>query len=121
MLVAGGIGITPFLSLLQHEIQHPTERTTTLFYGIKNRQSTDYVDELKGYTLENPKIEVFVSYYEEAPLNLSFVEERLNQGWQNHHYFLCGPIEMMRLFEKGLKAKGVHNRDIVYEDFNLFD
>lgn len=121
VMIAGGIGITPFLSLLQHEIKHPTKRKTTLFYGVKDRQSTDYVDEIKRYVDENPQIQIFVSYYEEEPLSLPFIKKRLTKEWRCLNYFLCGPIEMMKLFEKALKAKGVCNRNIVYEDFNLFD
>jgi predicted ferric reductase len=121
VMIAGGIGITPFLSLLQHEIKHPTKRKTTLFYGVKNRQDTDYVDELKKYVDENPQIQLFVSYYEEEPLNISFVEKQLSQELKHYNHFLCGPIQMMKLFEKELKTKGIRNQDIVYEDFNLFD
>jgi len=121
VMIAGGIGITPFLSLLQHEVQYPTERKTTLFYGVKNRQSTDYLDELKRYADASPQIELFISYFEEEPLSLSFIQEHLPEELKRYNYFLCGPIQMMELFEKALKEKGILNRSIIYEDFNLFD
>jgi predicted ferric reductase len=121
VMIASGIGITPFLSLIQHENKHLSKRKTILFYGVKNQKSTDYIDEIKHYADENPQLQIFISYYEKEPLNISFVGKSINNKWKNHNYFICAPIQMIKQFEKELRAEGIHNRDILYEDFNLLD
>jgi ferredoxin-NADP reductase len=42
LLVAGGIGITPFLS----QLRHPPERDVVLVYGVSSAEEVPFVDEL---------------------------------------------------------------------------
>lgn len=121
VMIAGGIGITPFLSLLHHEVKHPKKRKTALFYGIKNRKKTEYVEEVKACARQNPHIQTMISYFEEEPLTIEIIENHLPDSLRRCNFFLCGPIQMMELFEEELKKRGVKNHNIIFEDFNLFD
>ena len=47
LLVAGGIGITPFLSQLRHH----QDRDAVLVYGVNGPEEISYADELAGFTV----------------------------------------------------------------------
>jgi Flavodoxin reductases (ferredoxin-NADPH reductases) family 1 len=44
ILVAGGIGITPFRSMLMHLLERPHRRRITLFYGVRHTEDIVYRD-----------------------------------------------------------------------------
>jgi predicted ferric reductase len=120
VMIAGGIGITPFLSLIHHEVKHPKPRKTILFYGVKNRDHKDYIDEIAACVLQNHNIKIITSFFEIEPLNMQIIESYTDKDLTRYNFFLCGPIKMMKLFEEDLKKRGVKNRNIIFEDFNLF-
>jgi predicted ferric reductase len=121
VMIAGGIGITPFLSLLHYEAAHPKSRKTFLFYGLKNRTQNNYIDEITACATSNRNIKVMVSYFEEEPLNIHIIENTIEEIPRFYNFFLCGPYPMMKMFEKELKKRGLKNHSIIFEDFNLFD
>lgn len=47
LLVAGGIGITPFISQLQHDAAEGAQRDLVLVYAIRGHEEFAYADELK--------------------------------------------------------------------------
>jgi ferredoxin-NADP reductase len=47
LLVAGGIGITPFISQLQHDAAAGEQRDLVLVYAIRGHEEFAYADELK--------------------------------------------------------------------------
>lgn len=121
VMIANGIGITPFLSLLHHETRHPLQRDSKLFYSVKDRTKTDYIDELKSLASINTHIGLFISYYDEQKLGMALVQDYLDKNVKDYNFFLCGSLKMMKTFEKELKKLGVKNSQIIFEDFNLFD
>lgn len=105
VMIAGGIGITPFLSLLHHEVKCPKQRKTILFYGVKNRKHTNYIDEVTACASQNPNIRTIISYFEEKPLNIQIIESYADKDLRRYNFFLCGPIQMMKMFEKNSNKK----------------
>lgn len=121
VMIAGGIGITPFLSLLNHEVKNPKQRKSHLFYGIGNEGQTDFVDEVLHFNSQNQNIKTEISYFEEKRLDIEDIERIITKDIKRYNFFLCGPYPMMKMFEKKLKKRGVRNSSIIFEDFNLFD
>ncbi len=109
--IAGGIGITPFLSLAKD--MHPNK--VHLFWCVKKEEEAVYKDELKTITKNNPKFQFTIWPSDQyGYLNA----EKLNiDNYKNKGYLICGPKALKESLIKQLKAKGVSNENIYDEEF----
>ncbi|AVK83837.1 hypothetical protein C3943_09775 [Lysinibacillus sp. B2A1] len=107
--IAGGIGITPFLSYLQSQ---PFDRTIELFYTYQGEDNAIYKDYLQSYAVSNQQFKV--NFIDTAQMDrLSFENYHVPANTQ---VYLCGPDKMVKHFTKQLKS---HNNDIMI-DFEAF-
>lgn len=122
VMIAGGIGVSPFLSMLQFEADHPCERNIYIFYCIKNPSRAYFHQEIESLTERRPSI-IYIPWYSDTQglLNIEKLQEKIVDGLKNKLYFLCGPLSMMELFIRELNQTGVKNKSILFEDFNLLD
>jgi predicted ferric reductase len=117
--IAGGIGITPFLSMAKQESASPTGRRVKLIWS--HRGAGDIYDhELEAEARSNGEF-TYIHWLspERGRLDASTVDELTEGGVRGRMIFLCGPVPMMRSIAEGLVRMGVRPRDIVYEDFDL--
>lgn len=122
VLISGGIGITPFLSLLHFEADHLNKRKTIVFYCVKNRSRAYFHEEIEALAQRDPSI-VYFPWYSDSQgfMNIEDVKKKIGENLKGKIYFLCGPLSMMNLFTDQLTQNGVKNQNIVFEDFNLLD
>ncbi len=107
--IAGGIGITPFLSYLQSQ---PFDRTIELFYTYQGEDNAIYKDYLQSYAVSNQQFKV--NFIDTTQMDrLSFENYHVPANTQ---VYLCGPDKMVKHFTKQLKS---HNNDIMI-DFEAF-
>ncbi len=119
VMIAGGIGITPFLSLLGYEAHRPHDRTTYLYYCVKNANRAVFCDEIHRYAQINKRIISRIHCTATSGfLSISDLQ-RLPGGFKNKNFFLCGPPVMMDSFTKQLQELGVKSRNIITEHFDL--
>ena len=120
--VAGGIGITPFLSMAEQESKSPTGRSIDLVWTVRHAGYAKYMDELERRADSNEELRFHLwlsgecgrmkaDYLQEAAGGLDELRRRL--------VFLCGPAPMMKDMARQLISLGVHPRNILFEDFNL--
>lgn len=126
VLIAGGIGISPMISMIRTLADRGDRRPVMLIYGtrtIENAAFNDQLEELKG----RMALEV-VHVLEEPP-----VEWRGEKGWITvdvlrrvlpkerivRAFFICGPGPMMDAVERALLECGVPPRSIHMERFDL--
>lgn len=117
--IAGGIGVTPFLSLLTAEVQNKQTRQIDFFYCVGDEEEAVFDQEIKLLSAKAPNI-----IYHQYPSNVcgrlsAPVLEKLCGDLRQKKIMLCGPIGMMNSLATQLKAVGVKNRDIIFEDFNF--
>ena len=118
--IAGGIGITPFLSMVRNLIDTPEE--VYLFYSVN--KATEMVEskllhEHWPATFPNFHFVPFISEERNgAFLNAQFIEETVGT-LNDRQIFICGPPPMMKSMRGQLKAKGVKNKDIHSEEFSM--
>lgn len=117
--VAGGIGITPFLSMLK-DLPESAYRVH-LFYCVSTASefvSTDVLNMLAMQKQNNIRIIPFASDQQGRRLTVNDIEA-LSGALTGKDFYLCGPGPMMESLEKQLKAKGVAGSAIHSEEFAM--
>lgn len=133
VLIAGGVGITPFLSVLRHFVNINAENHVLLFWSNKTYHDMFCVDEISGMTkklalkvIHNLSQEEGVSRYTAGAYpNVFFEEGRLNAGILEKYavtpsmsFFLCGPPPMMEAVLSELASLGVDPEKVEREKFS---
>jgi predicted ferric reductase len=114
VLIMGGIGITPAMSMLRACRAAGDRRPIVLIYANRSLETTTFKRELEELESEiNLRV---VHVLEEPPedwegergfVSDDVLERHLPRGSRDWHYFVCGPPKMMDLVEKALAARGV--------------
>lgn len=122
--IAGGIGITPFLSLAKHESIHPSGRKIHLIWVIKNKNDAFHDHELVAEMKRNKNFN-YVHWFSEKQGRITVDDIiRIVGGkteLKKRLIFMCGPPPMMYSLCKGFHAVNVSYRHIIFEDFNMLD
>ena len=58
MLIAGGVGITPLISMLRHGVAADPNRPITLLYSARGRRELAFRDELVWLARRHPHVRV---------------------------------------------------------------
>jgi predicted ferric reductase len=117
--IAGGIGITPFLSMLEHEKRHPSGRSITLVWSVTTIDEAHYHNELDEVTssLDNVNYMLWPSG-RLGRLSVDRVNEHTDADITSSIIVLCGPLHMMYDLSRQLMERGVRSHDIVFESFD---
>ena len=128
VLVGGGIGVTPALSMLNYLATAPSKREVWFFYGIRNSREHMLRDALQEIAAEHENIHIVVCYSDPLPdeqigedyhygerVSVDLFKRVL--GVNNFDYYICGPAPMMESLTKGLTDWGVPEKRIHFEAF----
>jgi predicted ferric reductase len=126
VFLAGGIGITPIISILRTMADRNDQRPVILIYGSKNWEDHTFreeLDELKKLL----NLEV-IHIMEDPPegwegetgfVTPQLLARHLPENRMDLEYFICGPALMMDAVETGLKQLGISLEQTQAERFNL--
>ncbi|HWQ75761.1 MAG TPA: iron-sulfur cluster-binding domain-containing protein [Syntrophomonas sp.] len=114
-MIAGGSGVTPFMSMIREVCQAGLEREITLIYGAKSAGDLIFAAELKAYNDKCSNF-TFIPVIEDAVgvIDGAAIKNALDVGHVSMFY-LCGPQGMYGAVKKALAAAGVPNRKIRQE------
>lgn len=125
ILIAGGTGISPYISFLEDLIESNYEyRSINLFYGVREQYLIIFEGNLEKYKqkIKNFKYRLFCENIDnESALSLEHgmlpVKELVDQTTKNTDpvYYLSGPKPMIESFEKELKDKSISPDRIFYD------
>jgi len=112
--IAGGVGITPFLSSITDNRFDPPH----LFYGVRNRDDKDILDELEQANADGLiNLHLFVSGEGERMSPAHLESEFGARGLRRTHVALCGPDALVRDMTTAAKSLGA--RRIEREEFDM--
>jgi ferredoxin-NADP reductase len=128
VLIGGGVGLTPVVSMLNSLIARGSNRDIWFFYGIRNREEHAMADHLREMDRAHPNVHVVVCYSrpdenceEGVDYNKAgFVSVELFKSLlesNNYEFYICGPPPMMDMVTKDLEEWGVPEKDINFEAF----
>lgn len=112
--IAGGIGITPFLSMAK-SINPQSDYEIDLYYCVRNEKEAVYLKEL--LSIENSKVKVISHFSDNIGfINSNFIKE--NSGLEEKSIFICSPVPMIKALKNQFKKEGKLNF-IHSEEFSL--
>lgn len=130
VLLAGGIGVTPFLSMIQTAADLQLYNNLTLFYSIRSFEEAAYREELSALELNNPQFHTVYSVADgEIPagsanmfpgrISRDLVAQAFNGDVRDRTYFLCGPTPFMKAMTDMLRSMGVPLPALKTERFGI--
>jgi ferredoxin-NADP reductase len=128
VLVAGGIGITPLLAMLNTMAHRGFSQEVYLFLGMRNGREHPFKEHIERLALQHPQLRLLVSYSKPTPADEPYRDfqhvgrvtiDHLREVLPTNRYdfYLCGPGEMMQDLVAGLEAWGVPQERIHFEAF----
>jgi len=123
IFIAGGIGITPFLSMLRHVRDKNLHYNIALMYSNKNRKSSAYFEELqkmekdyKNFKFIPTMTEDEVWQGERGRIDALFIKKHI-PDLNSCIYFVAGPPQMVSAITVVLGKAGVSSGNIKTENF----
>ena len=131
VLLAGGIGITPFRSLVWSEAQSRSPRRILLFYSVRVPEEAAFLEELQELEKYNwqYKLVCTVSQPEKAKFpwrgETGRISLRMLSKWipdfKAPIYYIAGPPAMVTGVSRMLLDCGIAEQDIRAEEFDGYD
>lgn len=116
--VAGGIGISPFVSMAK-SLENNPDYEISLYYSVKNKSEALYFDKLSQIATQGVGLK-FIPWYsqESGRLTAKTITDQ-EDGINDKEIFICGPPPMMKGFIDQFKKLGVKNSRIHSEEFSM--
>jgi uncharacterized protein len=128
VLIGGGIGITPMMSMLCWCMAQQPQRTVHLYYGLRNSRDHAFKRVLEDMAATHPALHLHVTYsrpgetdvlgrdhQHQGHVDVDLLRRTLPHG--RHRFYICGPPAMMDALVPAVAAWGVPAADIHHEAF----
>ncbi|MDF2538495.1 MAG: hypothetical protein K0S76_1516 [Herbinix sp.] len=127
VMLAGGIGITPILSILRSQIEKHTVRRIVLIWGLAFQSDQMLFDELSEIKHKNPEFSYYITFskehvdsYDFGQITQSYLQRiGINELYSTADFFICGPAPMMDSMEGILRNNHVVPDKIHIEKFSF--
>jgi len=117
IFLSGGIGVTPFRSMIKYATDKQLPVKITMFDSNKNQQSILYKDEFDGWIRQNKNIEIVYTVTEEheSAADWSGERGRIDKSMLERHitkdeignaiFYICGPPGMLKAMQELLQKE----------------
>ena len=124
VFLAGGSGITPFMSMIQEVLDTGLDRNIKLFYGSRTEESAIFLKELRDYSTRHDNFEFTLVVSEPTDSyegETGFITGELIKKYVNDidstSFYICGPQIMYDFCKKELTNLNVPKRRLHQEMF----
>lgn len=128
VLIGGGIGVTPVMSMINSIVHDRNERQVYVFTGFRNSREHPFAEPMRDLCSRHDNIKLDVSYSRPMPgdrngrdfdqrgyIDLQRLREVLPSN--NFRFYICGPPAMMEALVPALLDWGVPDDHIYFEAF----
>ena len=115
IFIAGGIGITPFRSIIADLVHKKTKKDIVLFYIVSSetdilfREVFEEAEKIIG-------LQVVYSTQKKNRFSLALLQHTV-EDWKTRTYFISGPQEMVETYRYGLMQAGISEEDMKVDLF----
>jgi len=128
VLIGGGVGITPMLSMLNTLLRAGGTREVWLFYGVRDGKELIMGEHLRSLSRVHENFHLHlcfsrpkerevegIDFQHRGRIDIPLLRNTLKLG--RYQFYICGPAGMMENLVAGLESVGVEGGDIHYESF----
>ena len=124
---AGGIGITPFRSIIKDATERRLPHRLTLFYSNRTAGSTAFLSDIESWQGRNANFRLVATITEPSAdepwkygtglMNAAFIKPHL-EGASHAIYYLAGPPAFVTAMRAALEQLGADPDDVRTEEFS---
>lgn len=114
VFLVGGIGITPFRSIINHELENGLTRKIYLFYSNHTSEHAAFLKELKDIKNPNFKLITIMTEIEKIYITHDLIVKHVS-NLDDNLFYLAGPPPMVAALYKMLTDHKVSPKNIKYE------
>jgi ferredoxin-NADP reductase len=125
VLVAGGIGITVFRSMLRFIQEEGLSYRVTLIYSNRDRESTAFLDELQELERENANLRLVLTMTQDPgwegetrKIDSEFFRDHLGENLDEDTFLVAGPPAMVEGMQEALAEAGVDEKNVIAERYS---
>lgn len=127
VLISGGVGLTPLLSMLKTAL-NTSDRPVTFIHAAINGRTHAFREEVLALKKQHPQLNTYFCYErpteEDRALNRFDKEGYIDIDWfesiipqRDAQFYFCGPVPFMKEVLRILRAMGIQEEQINYEFF----
>jgi ferredoxin-NADP reductase len=122
VLIAGGIGITPLLSIFRSVRDQAPEARATLLYSATQADGFAFQAEIQAAVAAHSRLQAYFTLTGNVPPDWPGLQGHIDADWiprlglnPDALYYLCGPRPMIHALADSLPQVGVAPEQIFYE------
>ncbi len=123
-MLAGGIGITPFISMCKNATDKGLDSKITLLYGCRTEKDIAFREELEKMRQHNKKLKLVLSVNEPTNdwkgsvgvINEEMIKKEL-PDYKDNVFYTCGPPGMLKAMEALIEKLGLPRTQLKTELF----
>lgn len=124
VFVAGGIGVTPFMSMLRYFDEEKLPYDITLIYSNRDQGSTAFLEELNERKSRNKNLKLILTMTQDSAwkgdnrrIDSQFIASKI-PDFLNKTFYISGPPVFNEAVGKALKELKIENKNILVENFS---
>ncbi|RKG33677.1 benzoate 1,2-dioxygenase electron transfer component BenC [Acinetobacter rongchengensis] len=123
LMLAGGTGIAPFMSMLQVLEEKHSEQPIRLVFGVTNDFDLVAIEKLNELQEKHAWFEyrTVVAHADSQHERKGYVTSHIENDWLNQgdvDIYLCGPVPMVEAVRGWLDTEGIKPKNFLFEKFS---
>ncbi|MCM3762489.1 NO-inducible flavohemoprotein [Alkalihalobacillus oceani] len=125
VLISGGVGLTPLVSMLKTAVREQQERDVTFIHAAMDGKHHALRAEVDQLTAEHEHVRAFYCYEQPASEDPKYDKAGyIDEEWlqtiiekKNADFYFCGPVGFMKTVDQILTSWGINEEQKHYEFF----